>query len=623
VFSKEKELKRLLSGNEAIALGAYHAGVKVATAYPGTPSTEILESLARYEGVYVEWSPNEKVAMDVGVGAAYAGARALVSMKMVGLNVAADPFFAASYTGVRGGLVVVSADDPYIHSSQNEQDNRNYAKFAKVPLLEPTDSQEAYELVDWAFRISEEFDTPVLLRTTTRISHSKSVVEVQDSPRPSSPLPPFVRNPQKYVMIPAHARKRHVFMEQRLERLALYAESFPFNQMLLQERRLGIIADGVAYQYAREVFPEASFLKLVMSFPLPGNLVRHFASQVERVIVIEELDPFLEEAVRLLGIEVTGKQVFPLFWELNPDIVAESARQARLLPDSFPPSPPVPPRVELPERPPRFCPGCPHAATFFVLRRLGLYQGTAEPESPPERRALSQLKRSGLIIAGDLGCYTLSVLPPLLAMDTQGCMGASIGNALGLEKAGVRNKVVAVLGDSTFMHTGISGLLDVVYNQGKVTTIILDNAATAMTGHQGHPGSGISARGERTRAVDLAQLARSMGVEDVHVVGAYELELIEATIKRCIETEEPSVIIVRGACPVYVKIAGEPLRVDREKCDGCSTCLRLGCPALSLQESKAQIEISLCTGDVCNLCGVICPRQAILPLSKNKAEEIG
>jgi len=603
---------QLLSGNEAIALGAYHAGVRVACAYPGTPSTEILEYLARFDDIYTEWSTNEKVALEVALGAAYGGVRAMASMKHVGLNVASDPFFAASTTGIDGGLVVVSCDDPGEHSSQGEQDNRHYAKFAKVPMLEPADSQEAYELMEWAFNISEEFDTSVLLRSTTRISHCKSVVHV-DRERPVALRPPhFNRSPSKYVMVPTYARLRRQVMEERIVRLRAYVEDFPLNEMLLADRKLGVISSGVAYQYAREVFKDASHLKLVTTYPVPENLIRRFAREVERVIVIEELDPVLEEEVRLLGIPVSGKEFIPIIGELNPEIVENSVIQAGLLPASAKMSPVLSTSApELPARPPLLCAGCPHIAAEFALRRLGFYNPCTLEDLPRERKIPAQLKKSGLIITGDIGCYTLGVYAPLYAMDTTACMGASIGQALGLEKAGVPNKVVAVIGDSTFVHSGITPLVDIVYNQGHTTVIILDNETTAMTGHQGHPGTGISVKGTKTQRVELEKLARGIGINDVNVVDAFDLAAIESTVSRCVESDEPSVIIVRGACPTLVRTTGTPLEVDSEKCDSCFACLRIGCPAISVLEDKAWIDAGQCVGSVCRICAQLCPQEAI------------
>jgi len=603
---------KLLSGNEALALGAYHAGIRVAAAYPGTPSTEILETIASFDDVYAEWSTNEKVATEVALGAAYSGVRALVSMKQVGLNVASDPFFAASTTGIVGGLVVISCDDPGIHSSQGEQDNRHYAKFAKVPMLEPTDSQEAYDSMDWAFNISEEFDTPVLLRSTTRISHCKTVVNINRERKTDLRQPSFTRSPEKLVMIPAYARFRRQAMEERIVKLRAYVEGFPLNEMLLADRKLGVISSGVAYQYAREIFRDASHLKLITTYPIPANLVRRFAQEVERIIVVEELDPFLEDEVRALGIPVTGKESVPLIGELNPEIVEDGAIQAGILSVTTKPSLKSETSApQLPVRPPLLCAGCPHTATGFALRRLGFYNPCPVGDLLPERQILPQLKKEGLIVTGDIGCYTLGVYAPLFTLDTTTCMGASIGQALGLEKAGIPNKIIAVIGDSTFIHTGITGLVDVVYNQGSTTVIILDNETTAMTGHQDHPGTGISAKGTKTRAVNLEALAQGIGVNDVNVVNAFDLAAIESTIIRCVETDEPSVIIVRGACPLHVKVSGTPLEVDSEKCDSCYACLRIGCPAISVSDDKGWIDATSCIGSICSICAQVCPQEAI------------
>ena len=594
-----------------MALGAYHAGVSVATAYPGTPSTEILENLAKMEGIYVEWSTNEKVAMEVALGASYGGVRALVSMKHVGLNVAADPFFAASVTGVRGGLVVICCDDPGMHSSQNEQDNRHYARFAKVPILEPSDSQEAYSLMEWAFKMSEEFDTPVLFRSTTRISHCKTVANVKEAADIKRKQPRFIRDPYKFVMVPSNARPRHPLMEERIQKLSSYMEAFPLNEMIIGDRSIGIISAGAAYQYAREVFHNASFLKLVTTYPLPQNLIKRFASEVARVVVIEELDPFLEDIIKVMGIQVIGKELVPIVGELNPQILEERAINTGLLPQPQQRSQSTK-KVEraLPLRPPLLCPGCPHAATSYALRRLGFYHVEPHDEQASEKRAMARQKRQGIIVTSDIGCYTLAVYPPLLALDTCACMGASIGQAHGLEKAGVTNKIVSVIGDSTFLHSGITSLVDVVYNKGHGTVIILDNNTTAMTGHQGHPGTGISARGEETQKVIIEDLVRGTGVRDVSIVNAFDLPLIEATIKRCVETDEPSVIIVRGPCPLRVRIKGKPLVVDLEQCDKCFNCLRVGCAAITKDGDKITIDTALCVGDRCSLCLQVCHRQA-------------
>jgi indolepyruvate ferredoxin oxidoreductase alpha subunit len=602
---------QLLSGNEAIALGAYHAGVRVAAAYPGTPSTEILETLAQFEDIYIEWSTNEKVAMEVAMGAAYGGVRAMASMKHVGLNVASDPFMAASTTGVDSGLVVVSCDDPGEHSSQGEQDNRHYAKFAKVPMLEPTDSQEAYQLMGWAFNISEEFDTPVLVRSTTRLSHCKTVVNVDGERKVDLNPPRFTHSPAKYVMVPTNARIRRRAMEERILKLRSYVENFPLNEMVLADRKLGVISSGVGYQYAREVFKDASHLKLVSTYPLPENLIRRFAEEVERVIVIEELDPYIEEEVRRLGIPVSGKDFIPIIGELNPEIIEESAIRAGILPapvKHLPESASITP--QLPARPPLLCAGCPHMAAEFTFRRLGFRNPQAQEDSIQEGEKPAKTEKVGLIVTGDIGCYTLGVYAPLFAIDTTACMGASIGQALGLEKAGVPDKIIAVIGDSTFFHSGITALIDVVYNQGKTTVVIMDNETTAMTGHQGHPGTGISARKTKTQKVDLETLVRGIGINDVNVVSAFNLKAIKTTLSRSLENDEPSVVIIRGACPTHVKVSGTPFKVDIEKCTGCFACLRLGCPALFIAGEKVKIDNGTCVG--CGVCAQLCPRNAIL-----------
>ncbi len=594
-------MKQLLSGNEAFALGAYHAGVAVAAAYPGTPSTEILENLARFDDIYVEWSTNEKVALEVAMGASYGGVRALASMKHVGLNVAADPFFAASTTGVIGGLVVISCDDPGEHSSQGEQDNRHFARFAKVPMLEPTDSQEAYDLMEWAFTISEEFDTPVLLRSTTRISHCKTVVNVERARKTNLKQPGFTRLPSKFVMVPSNARPRRNAMEERIVKLRSYVETFPMNQIIMGDRKLGIVSSGVAYQYAREVFKNASFLKLVTTYPFPEELIRKFAREVEMVLVVEELDPYLEDELRCLRIPVMGKDFIPIIGELTPEIVEQGAIRAGLLPgrsrvSASPKAPPMP----LPARRPQLCAGCPHVGAEYVIRKL-CFQGSGGP-----------LKKGEVIITSDIGCYTLGVYPPLAALDTCACMGASITQAIGLVKAKVPNRVVAVLGDSTFMHSGITGLVDAVYNQANITVMILDNGTTAMTGHQGHPATGISARGAKAGKVELEKVVEGVGVKDLHVVGAFDLKAIESALKHCLETDEPSVIIVRGPCPLNVRAKGTAFRVDKDLCTSCYTCLDIGCPAITIANDKAQIDASICMGTACGICAQVCPQESIV-----------
>jgi indolepyruvate ferredoxin oxidoreductase, alpha subunit len=601
-------MKKLLSGNEAIALGAYHAGVRVAAAYPGTPSTEIMEYLADFKDIYTEWSTNEKVAIEVALGASYGGVRAMASMKHVGLNVASDPFMAAATTGVDGGLVIVECDDPGEHSSQGEQDNRHYARMAKVPMLEPTDSQEAYDLMDYAFKISESFDTPVLLRSTTRLSHCKTVVEVSRKRQVDLKKPQFTPSPAKYVMVPSNARQRRRVMEDRIIRLKEYVNRFPLNEMLLADRKLGIISSGVGYQYAREVFKNASHLKLVTIFPFPDELIRKFAAEVERVIVIEELDPFIEEEVQRLGIPVTGKSFIPIIGELSPEIVENNAIKAGLfLTRGKTISVNTPSSIQLPSRPPLLCAGCPHMGAEYTFRKLGLADSTSDDDSV-------KTDKNKIIVTGDIGCYTLGVYAPLFAIDTTACMGASIGQALGLEKAGIKDKIIAVIGDSTFFHSGITGLIDVVYNQGTSTVVIMDNGTTAMTGHQGHPGTGISAAKTRVRSVDLEKLVKGIGIEDVSVVSAFDLVAIKSSLKKAIKNANPSVVIIRGDCPTNVRTKKTPFKVVTDKCVNCQTCLRLGCPALRISDDAVYIDDESCTG--CGVCAQICPKNCIVEVDK-------
>ncbi len=581
--------KRLvMTGNEAIALGAYEGGVTVGTAYPGTPSTEILENLACYEGVDCNWSPNEKTALEVAIGASMEGARVLAAMKHVGVNVAADPLMTLSYTGVGGGLVLVSADDPGMHSSQNEQDNRHYARFAKIPLLEPSDSQEAKDYVIAALEISEKFDTPVMLRTTTRISHSRSTVITGD--RKEHLVTGFKKNPAKYVMLPGFARLRHPLVEERLLTLEEEAEKSPLNRIEHGTKQFGIVCSGVAYNYAREALPEASFLKLGFSHPLPKNMVREFAALVDEIIVIEELDPFFEEQLLAmhLGVPVKGKELFSLLGELGAEIIREKVlgKKAEL----------IGVRDDIPGRPPVMCPGCSHRGVFHILKKLKLN------------------------VMGDIGCYTLGALPPLEAIDSCVCMGASIGLALGMAKAkpSSSENTVAVIGDSTFLHSGITPLLDAVYNNAPITVLILDNSTTAMTGHQEHPGTGTTLQGEPSASVNLEGLCSALGVKRVAAIDAFDLEELRTTIKAELEAGEPSVVIVRRPCVFLLSTFEAPPEVDQEACTGCGTCIKLGCPALSLKEEKARINRTICTS--CGLCEQLCRFDAIKPVEEKAGE---
>ncbi len=595
---KKKKSERLfLSGNEAIALGAYESGVKVASAYPGTPSTEILESLSRYEGVYAEWAPNEKVALEVALGASFAGVRAIASMKHVGLNVAADPLFTAAYTGVRGGLVVVTADDPEMHSSQNSQDNRNYALAAKLPMLEPAEPSEAKYFTRLAFQLSEEFDTPVLLRTTTRVSHVKGIV-YKERRRLSKVKPDLVKIPEKFVMLPVNARKRRVELEKRLQRLRELAETFEVNTIEWGDRSIGFITSGISYLHVKEVFPEASVLKLGMVYPLPEKMIRNFAEAVDELYIVEELDPFIETLVKAMGIECKGKELIPSYGELNPSVLRKAIKGEEE--DLFEP-------VKIPLRPPSMCPGCPHRGIFYNLSRLKLF------------------------VAGDIGCYTLGALKPLSSMDTCVCMGASIGNAFGMEKAlgkKALGKVVAVIGDSTFIHSGITSLIDIVYNKGFTTVIILDNRTTAMTGHQPNPVTGFTVCGESTIEIDLETLCRAIGVKNVRTVNPHQIEETLKVIREEIKRPEPSVIISKYPCVLLPeeRKREKPLYIIIDKeCTGCRACLRLGCPAIEWvmidkkeakkrgrekQKGYARINTVLCNG--CGECEIVCKFDAIV-----------
>ena len=580
-------MKEILSGNEAIARGAYEAGVKVACAYPGTPSTEILENTIKYKEIDSSWATNEKVSLEVGIGASFVGARSLVTMKHVGVNVAADPLFTLSYTGVNGGLLLVVADDPELHSSQDEQDSRNYAKFAKVPMLEPGDSQECLEFTKLAFEISERYDTPVMLRTTTRISHSKSVVTLGERVT-QVPEVKLAKNPAKFVMLPGNARGRHYVVEDRIVALSKDGCSMPINRMEMRGTKIGVITAGISYQHVREVLPEASVLKLGMVHPLPFDMIREFASKVDKLYVVEELDPFIEEQVKAIGIEVTGKDIISLCGELTPGRVAKAFGLPQNAPSAV---------EKLPGRPPNMCPGCPHRGVFYTLNQLKAY------------------------VSGDIGCYTLGFMPPLSAMDTCVCMGASIGMATGAVKVlspEDRKKVVAVIGDSTFLHTGINGLIDMVYNQGAATVIILDNRITAMTGRQENPASGHTLMNDPANAVDFPQLCKAIGVKNVRTINPLDLEECQRVIAEEMERPETSVIITDKPCVLIkregVFTPGAPLEVVDESCIGCRACLKIGCPAIewvpaSGKKGKAHIDPLLCNG--CEVCSQLCKFSAI------------
>ncbi len=571
----------LLSGNEAIARGAWEHGVHFASAYPGTPSTEILETIGEhYPEIEAQWAPNEKVALETIAGASFGGARVLTAMKHVGLNVAADPFFTLSYIGATGGIVIVSADDPGMHSSQNEQDNRHLARAAKVPMLEPSDSAEARDLTGLALDISERFDTPVMLRTTTRTSHSSSPVAL--APRREVPVKGYVRDPRKRIPIPAFARAMHTRVEERTRALSEFGNTFQYNRIIEGDRKLGVIASGVSAAYVREVLPGATILKLAMTWPLPWDLIGRFLAMVDEVRVVEEGDPFLEEQIRshfLLPVE--GKRHFPVEGEFNPAIVRKGLGLE-----------PVPARApaEVPQRPPMLCAGCPHRGAFWVL---------------------SKLKSS---TTGDIGCYTLGLMPPLNAMDTTVCMGASIGVLSGLEKAGGReavSKLAAAIGDSTFVHSGVTGLIDMVYNGCTGTVIVMDNSITAMTGGQQNPGTGRTLRGEPSARLDIEAVCRACGVSSVRVVDPHDLKGLEAVLREEMARPEVSVVITRRPCVMVRKPSGRAVAVlDPEACIGCRRCMSLGCPALSFHDGRPVVNSLLCYPE-CRLCADVCPKGAL------------
>ena len=574
-------MKKLLLGDFAVARGAWEAGVSVAAAYPGTPSTEITDELARYDDVYSEWSPNEKVALEVGIGASIRGVRAIVSMKHVGLNVACDPLFTASYTGVNGGLVIAVADDPSVFSSQNEQDTRLTAVSAQVPVLEPSDSMEAKEFTKLAFELSERYDTPIILRLTTRVAHSQSLVELGERVVPAAK--PYERNIAKYVMMPANARVKHTVVEERMQKMSQNANALPVNRIEEGSKDLGIICSGGVYEYVKEALPEASVLKLGMVYPLPFDLIKKFAGSVKRCIVAEELAPHIETLVKAQGIAVEGKNIFPRCGEFSANLIRRCVlgQQSAAEP------------ANVPARPPVLCAGCPHRGVFYVLSKLKLN------------------------VLGDIGCYTLGAVPPLGSMDAVVCMGASIGMTIGFDKADpeAHKHSVAVIGDSTFIHSGITGLIDAVYNKAKITVIILDNRTTGMTGHQNHPATGKTIKNEPTYELDLAEVCRAVGVPNVRTVDPADLAATEAAVREEVAKDEVSVIIAKRPCALLTKRLYNGFKVN-ENCKKCKACLKLGCPAIVNGENGITIDVSLCTE--CGLCKSVCKFGAIEPIGGGK-----
>ena len=568
-------MKQLMLGNKAFARGLYEAGCSVVSSYPGTPSTEVTEEAAKYDEIYCEWAPNEKVAMEVAFGACLAGKRSFCGMKHVGLNVAADPLYTCSYTGVNAGMFICVADDPGMHSSQNQQDSRHHAIAAKVPMIEPSDSAEALEFAKLAFEMSENFDTPVIIKMCTRVAHSQSIVDTAERIVP--PAKPYEKNIAKYVMMPGNAIRRHPFVEERTRKLIAYADNCPFNKVEMGDTKLGIITSSTSYQYVKEVFGEqASILKLGMVNPLPEKLILDFAARVDKLAIVEELDPIIENHCKALGLEVTGKDVLPMEGEFSQNLLAEKfgikVPEYKSLGE------------QLPNRPPVMCAGCPHRGLFYTLAK------------------------NKVTVLGDIGCYTLGAVAPLNAMEMTLCMGASISAIHGFNKAlgeESENKTVAVIGDSTFMHSGMTGLANIAYNQSNSTVIVLDNSITGMTGHQQNPLTGYNIKGDPAGKINLEALCRAMGFERIRVVDPYNLEECDTVVKEELAADEPSVIISRRPCALlkYVK-HNAPLKVDETKCVGCKSCMKLGCPAISIKNGKAVIDTTLCVG--CGVCSQLC-----------------
>ncbi|MFA5576765.1 MAG: indolepyruvate ferredoxin oxidoreductase subunit alpha [Tissierellaceae bacterium] len=583
-------MKKLLTGNEAMARGAFEAGVLVAAAYPGTPSTEILENISKYDEIYSEWSVNEKVALEVAAGSSIAGARSIVAMKHVGLNVAADPLYTIAYEGVNGGLVIITADEPGMHSSQNEQDNRLVAPHAKVAMVEPSDSQESKDFIKEAFRISETYDTPVLFRVTTRVCHSKGPVEIGE--REEVGIKEYVKDIKKYIMVPAHSRVKHIEMEtERIPGLRDYSNNGPLNRIEWNDRKIGVITNGASYLHSKEVFGDsASYLKIGFSWPLPDKLIKEFAEGVDKLYVIEENEPYMEQFIKAMGIECIGKEIFPVCGELNPQIIRSSISGEKI-------EEPYELELEIASRPPALCAGCPHRGIFYAMTRY----------------------KNRIVVTSDIGCYSLGAMAPLGMGDTVICMGAGITAGIGFDKvhklADRNKKVFGVVGDSTFFHSGMTGLVNAVYNRSDMVIIILDNRITAMTGHQDNPGTGRDIKGIEAPEVDIEGLVRAIGVKDenIRVIDPYIMDENISAVKDAMEATGPFVIITKQPCALIKEVQKEReglyCQIDQDKCTQCKTCLRIGCPAISMKDNVVSIDINECNG--CQVCMQVCPFDAI------------